>query len=146
MSIIDRCPHCGGTTGYEFTVALAMEGCWGEEAECAHSLKPSTRKMVSCLDCGRRVKRAKAEGRMPEGIYDIRDEMKTALAALRSGELVVVDRYKLDAKLPNYCPCDETEGEWQSPVHFCEGCLMNQRQDHNRLDCWIAYLTGAEEE
>lgn len=60
------CPKCGSPAGFEFYARVHMEGSWGcDNSESADGPNTYT-KSVSCLDCGHRVNRKRAEGREDE--------------------------------------------------------------------------------
>jgi len=55
------CPHCGGTSGFEFYAKVRMAGTWGRDDSESSGGGIYTRG-VTCIDCGHRVNRRRAEG------------------------------------------------------------------------------------
>lgn len=62
---ISQCPKCGGAQGYSYVVILRSRrsDAWGGVAEFADHEIIRLPKNVVCLDCGKRVPVAVAQGR-----------------------------------------------------------------------------------
>jgi predicted Zn-ribbon and HTH transcriptional regulator len=55
---LDRCPKCGGDSGYFLVERLRLSVAWDGEAQDTHSL--GTNKTAECRDCGYKFKADRA--------------------------------------------------------------------------------------
>lgn len=53
---MDRCPKCGGDSGYVYdsTEIHKMVGTWGGEEQTGDSCIGVSRSLPTCMDCGQR--------------------------------------------------------------------------------------------
>lgn len=54
---IDKCPSCGGTNGYEYTLTEShyMKGAWGKPADGDDAFNIH-KSLAACLDCGKKFR------------------------------------------------------------------------------------------